>query len=154
MGLFERWRTPAEAPWAPPALGLCQCEEHVESLADHRVPSLESTEVSVGELLAHEALDARPVLPDDRFVTLPHSGQRLGPFHYLVRITETRGRLFDDAAPAALDDTLSTQAGVERVHRDGLELFRVGAPRMCASGVMAAMVRALDNPRLRLTHDA
>jgi hypothetical protein len=154
MGLLDRWRTPVEPPWAPPPLGLCQCEEHVEALADHRVPSLEATEVSVGELLAHDALDARPVLPDDRFVTLPHSGQRLGPFHYLVRIAETRGRLFDDAAPAALDDTLSVQPGVERVHRDGPDAFRVGAPRLCPSGVMAAMVRALDNPRVRLTHDA
>jgi hypothetical protein len=154
MGLFERWRAPVEPPWAPPSPGLCRCEEHVETLAEHRVPSLEATEVSVGELLAHEALEARPVLPDDRFVTLPHSGQRLGPFHYLVRIAETRGRLFSDAAPAALDDTLSVQVGVERVHRDGPDAFRVGAPQLCASGVMAAMVRALDNPRLRLTHDA
>ena len=154
MGLLDRWRTPVEPPWAPPAPGLCQCEEHVEAIADHTVPSLEATDVSVGELLEHDALTAHPVLPDDRFVTLPHSGQRVGPFHWLVRIEETRGRLYDDAAPAALDDTLSLQAGVERVHRDGIDAYRVGAPRLCASGVMAAMVRSLDNPRLRLTHEA
>lgn len=154
MPLFDRWRAPVEPPWSPPALGLCACEEHVEALGDHQVPSAESTQVSVSELLRHDALEARPVLPDERYVVFPHSGQRVGPFHWLVRITETRGRLFDDAAPAALDDTLSVQAGVDRVHRDGYDAFRVGAPQLCASGVMAAMVRALDNPRVRLSQEA
>ena len=154
MALFDRWRAPVEPPWAPPAPGLCACEEHVEAIADHRVPSVEATDVSVAELLEHGALDARPVLPDERYVTFAHSGQRVGPFHWLVRVAETRGRLYDDAAPAALDDTLSVQEGVERVHRDGFDAFRVGAPRLCASGVMAATVRALDNPRVRLGSDA
>lgn len=158
MGLFDRWRTPAEAPWQPPALGACACEEHVEQLRDHEVGAGEGdtgtdshtdTGVTVSALLDAGDLAAEPVEPEPGHVELPATGQRLGPFHWRVRL-EGRGReLYVVGAPAAVDDCLSLQAGVDRVlwldHKDLL----VGAPTLCASGVMAALVRALDNPRVR-----
>lgn len=154
MGLFDRWRTPAEAPWQPPALGACACEEHVEQLREHRVGEGDGdtgsgTGVTVGALLDAGDLAAEPVGPEPGHVELPTTGQRLGPFHWRVRL-EGRGReLYVVGAPAAVDDCLSLQAGVDRVlwldHKDLL----VGAPTLCASGVMAALVRALDNPRVR-----
>lgn len=164
MGIFDRWRTPADAPWQPPALGACACEEHVEQLRDHRIGQTDSqtddgsdtgtgtgtgTGVTVGSLLVAGDLAAEPVGPEPGHVELPATGQRLGPFHWRVRL-EGRGReLYVVGAPAAVDDCLSLQAGVDRVlwldHKDLL----VGAPTLCASGVMAALVRALDNPRVR-----
>lgn len=146
MGLFDRWRPPAEAPWQPPALGTCACEEHVESLRDHSAGEGPAT---VGELLDSGVLTAELTGPEPGYVELPVTGQRLGPFHWRLRIEGARPDLYDVGAPAALDDCLSLQAGVDRVvwpeHKDLL----VGAPTLCASGVMAALVRALDNPRVR-----
>ncbi len=146
MGLFDRWRTPAEAPWQPPAPGACACEEHVENLRDH--PAGEGP-ATVGELLDSGALTAELVGPEPGYVELPITGQRLGPFHWRVRLEGAGRDLYVVGAPAALDDCLSLQAGVDRVvwpdHKDLL----VGAPTLCASGVMAALVSALDNPRVR-----
>ena len=158
MGLFDRFRTPAEPPWAPPAPGTCTCEEHVENLHDHEIPfGVEMDEpggMSVGDLIACSALEARPADPDDQWRTLAHSGQRLGPFHWSLWLGDEGRALYDDEAPATLDDTLSVQPGIDRVDWEEREVFLVGAPGLCASGVMAAMVRALDNPRVRGTAGA
>lgn len=158
MGLFDRFRTPAEPPWAPPAPGTCTCEEHVENLHDHEIPfgadMGEPGGMSVGDLVACSALDARPADADDQWRTLAHSGQRLGPFHWSLWLGDEGRALYDDDAPATLDDTLSVQPGIERVAWEDREVFLVGAPGLCASGVMAAMVRALDNPRVRGTAGA
>lgn len=146
MGLFDRWRTPVEAPWEPPAPGACACEEHVENLRDHPAGA---GSITVGALLDSAALTAEPAGTEPAYVELPVTGQRIGPFHWRVRLEGEGRTLYAVGAPAALDDCLSLQPGVDRVvwpdHRD----FLVGAPTLCASGVMAALVRALDNPRVR-----
>jgi hypothetical protein len=146
MGIFDRWRTPADAPWQPPAPGACACQEHVENLRDHPAGEGPST---VGTLLDSGALTAELAGPEPGYVELPLTGQRLGPFHWRARLEGAGRDLYVVGAPAALDDCLSLQAGVDRVvwpdHKDLL----VGAPTLCASGVMAALVRALDNPRVR-----
>lgn len=156
MGFFDRFRKPVEAPWQPPVLGSCGCEEHVEQLREHRIgdgagggDTGDDTGITVGALLDAGALTAEPVGAEPGHVELPATGQRLGPFHWRVRL-EGQGRdLYVVGAPAAVDDCLSLQAGVDRVlwpdHKDLL----VGAPTLCASGVLAALVRALDNPRVR-----
>jgi len=153
MGLFDRLRAPADPPWTPPLLGSCACAEHVELLHDHPLPLATAREsrdtVTVGELVAGSALDARPAEPEEQWRVLAHSGQRIGPFHWMLKLGDQGRALYDDAAPAALDDTLSIQPGVERVAREDPESFLVGAPTLCASGLKAAMVRALDNPRVR-----
>jgi hypothetical protein len=146
MGLFDRWRTRAEVPWEPPALGACSCEEHVENLRDHHAGE---REVTVGELLDSGALAAEPAGPEPAYVALPVTGQRLGPFHWALMLTGRGTALYDAGAPAALDDCLSLQPGIDRVLWPEPERFLVGAPTLCASGVMAALVSALDNPRVR-----
>lgn len=153
MGVFDRWRRPVEEPWIPPLLGSCGCEEHVEALRDHLIPSSSGAEgdgVTVGALLDAGALGAEPRLPEPSYVVIHATGQRIGPFHWAVTLTGPGRSLFDPGAPTALDDCLSVQAGVERAWRDS-DQFLVGAPTLCGSGVMAAMVRALDNPRVRRT---
>lgn len=154
MGLFDRWRAPAEPPWAPPPMGSCTCEEHVENLYDHVIPygvlMEEPGGMPVGDLVECEALEARAAEPDDGWRTIPQTGQRVGPFHWSLWLGDEGRGLYDDDAPASLDDVLSVQPGIERVEWEDREVFLVGAPTLCASGVMAAMVRALDNPRVRL----
>ncbi|MGN6574513.1 MAG: hypothetical protein ACTHKG_02385 [Nocardioides sp.] len=146
MGLFDRWRTPAEAPWEAPALGACGCEEHVENLRAHPAGGSATT---VGALLDGGDLGCEQVGAEPSYAVLPHTGQRIGPFHWRLTLGPGARALYDAAAPAALDDCLSLQPGIDRVlwpdHGDLL----VGAPTLCPSGVTAALVRTLDNPRLR-----
>jgi hypothetical protein len=146
VGLFDRWRTPAEAAWEPPALGACGCEEHVENLRDHCAGGSATT---VGTLLDGGDLACEQVGADASYAVLPHTGQRIGPFHWRIVLGPAVHALYDASAPAALDDCLSLQPGIDRVlwpdHADLL----VGAPTLCPSGAVAALVLALDNPRLR-----
>ncbi|MGA9749335.1 MAG: hypothetical protein WBQ50_17925 [Nocardioides sp.] len=154
MGLFSRLRTQAEPPWAPPLPGMCACEEHVENFGDHTIPFAANMEepgaMSVVDLLDCGALDTKLTDPEDRYRTLVHSGQRVGPFQWNLWLGDEGRALYDDDAPASLDDVLSLQPGIVRVSWEDREVFLVGAPTLCASGVSAAMVRALDNPRVRL----
>jgi hypothetical protein len=41
------------------------------------------------------------------------------------------------------------QPGIDRVLWPDHQALLVGAPTLCPSGTVAALVRALDNPRLR-----
>jgi len=153
MGLFSRRRvgTPTE-PWRAPSLGACACEAHVESMLEVAIPYAASTgrpgEVRVGELIGAGAPAVRLALPHESEVTLPHSGQVTGPYHWVVETAEQLSLLYDDDAPVLLDDCLSVQPGVERVALVERGLA-VGAPGLCASGVQAAVVTALGNPRVR-----
>jgi hypothetical protein len=151
MSVFDRFRRPLEAPWVPPVLGACTCEQHVEQLREHQLPrASDSGDVTVGALLESRSLTVEPITPEPSYVALPVTGQRIGPFHWVLRL-EGEGRdLYSLAAPASLDDCLSLQPGVDRVHWPDHEQLLVGAPTLCPSGVMAAMVGALDNPRVRL----
>ena len=145
MGLFDRWRAPVEPPWEAPALGACGCEEHVESLRDH--PAGGST-TTVGALLGGD-LVCEQVGAEASYAVLPHTGQRIGPFHWRLTLGPAVRALYDDTAPAVLDDCLSLQPGVDRVLWPDHEDLLVGAPTLCPSGVTAALVLALENPRLR-----
>lgn len=149
MGLFRR--RPAEEPWAPPAPGMCSCEEHVENLAGVELPRVsDAGDVTVGALVESGSIAAEVVGPEPSYSPLPLTGQRLGPFHWAVRL---EGEAFDLFAPdgvAALDDCLAVQPGIERVlWPDHDDLLLVGAASMCPSGVLASLVRALENPRVR-----
>ena len=146
MGLFDRWRPSVEPPWEPAAPGACACEEHVENLREHLAGGSTTT---VGTLLDGRALACEPLGAEPSYAVLHHTGQRMGPFHWRLTLGPAVRALYDELAPAALDDCLSLQPGIDRVlwpdHGDLL----VGAPTLCPSGVAAALVRALDNPRLR-----
>ena len=150
MGLFSRKR-PAEEPWVPPQPGACACETHVETLVDHQIPRVTDTgDVTVGALLESGSIAAEPVGLEPTYVSLPVTGQRVGPFHWTVKVDGEARDLFATDAAAALDDCLSVQPGVDRVVWPEHESLLVGAPQLCASGVLAALVGALDNPRVRL----
>ena len=78
------------------------------------------------------------------------TGQRVGPFHWRVTLEDEAHDLFLVDAAAALDDCLAVQNGVERVVWPEPGMLLVGAAGLCPSGVLAAVVRALENPRVRL----
>lgn len=149
MGLFRR--KPAEEPWVPPVLGACSCEEHVESLSAVTLSrTSDSGDVTVGALVESGELRVEPAGPEPTYSVVPLTGQRVGPFHWRVTLEDEAHDLFLREAAAALDDCVAVQAGVERVLWPEPGQLLVGAPRLCPSGVLAAVVRALENPRVRL----
>ena len=149
MGLFRR--TPAEEPWTPPVLGACTCDEHVEGLGDVVLSrTSDAGDVTVGALVESGALRAEPVGPEPTYTVVPLTGQRVGPFHWRVTLEDEAHDLYLSEAAAALDDCVSVQPGVDRVVWPEPGVLLVGAPTMCPSGVLAAVVRALENPRVRL----
>ena len=149
MGLFRR--KPVEEPWAPPALGACACEEHVESLSAVTLPrTSDPGDITVGALVESGGLRAEPAGTEPTYSVVPLTGQRVGPFHWRVTLEDEAHDLFLREAAAALDDCVAVQAGVERVVWPEPGELLVGAPTLCASGVLAAVVRALENPRVRL----
>ncbi|HEX4977126.1 MAG TPA: hypothetical protein VFV40_04595 [Nocardioides sp.] len=149
MGLFRRRTT--EEPWAPPVLGACACEEHVENLSTvHLARTSDSGDITVGALVESGALRVDPAGPEPTYTQVPLTGQRVGPFHWQVVLEDEAHDLFVVDAAASLDDCVSVQAGVDRVLWPEPGLLLVGAPTLCPSGVLATVVRALENPRVRL----
>ena len=78
--------------------------------------------------------------------------ERRGPYHWRVVHQDKLDALYASGAPSSLDDALFVQPHVERVLwlGDRTELA-VGAPALCTRGVQAAVVKALGNPRIRVT---
>lgn len=149
MGLFRR--KTVEEPWAPPVPGACACEEHVEALATLTLSrTSDSGDVTVGALVESGALRAEPVGAEPTYTVVPLTGQRVGPFHWQVTLEDEAHDLFLREAAAALDDCVAVQPGVERVVWPEPGQLLVGAPTLCPSGVLAAVARALENPRVRL----
>ncbi len=149
MGLFRR--QPAEEPWTPPALGACGCDVHVENLGTVTLSRRsDAGDVTVDALVESGALRAEPVGPEPTYTVVPLTGQRVGPFHWRVSLEGEVQDLFLTEAAAALDDCVSVQPGVDRVVWPEPGILLVGAPTLCPSGVLAAVVRALENPRVRL----
>jgi hypothetical protein len=170
MGLFDRWREhqathraddAAEAEalaasmWSEPERGKCACVEHVEDLHDVEVPlsaqlaDEDETPMTVGDLLECEALGAEPTAPSERWIH-PHDGPREGPFHWNVWVGDEARMSYDDDAPLSLDEAIRQQPGVGAVEWADREVFYVEAGGMCRSGMLAAVGRALVDPRLRI----
>ena len=159
MGLFDRWRTPPEKPWSQPSLGSCSCEAHAEDLRATTIPlgrggsrqarGADAESITVAALLDGDALQVRLAGPDEAYVALPETGQRTGPYHWVLDLGDQVRLLYDEDAPVNLDDCLAVQPGIDRVVWIGRERLAVGAPGLCPSGVRAAVVKALDNPRVR-----
>lgn len=149
MGLFRR--RAVEEPWTPPALGSCACEEHVEALSTLSLPrTSDSGDITVGALVESRALRVEPAGPEPTYTLVPLTGQRVGPFHWQVVLEGEAHDLFLVDAAAALDDCVAVQVGVERVVWPEPGRLLVGAPTLCPSGLLAALARALENPRVRL----
>jgi hypothetical protein len=161
VGLLDRWRTPPEPPWQPPAPGGCACDRHVEELAETVIAwsagSGRDGGSRVADLVADGAFPVRAAHPSEREVRLP-TGQLTRPYHWVVLSSPDLAALHDGDAPVHLDDCLSVQPGVDRVAVLAAEVEHalparlvLGAPTLCPSGVRAALVLALGNPRVRRT---
>lgn len=131
--------------------GACACEEHVEALRTVTLArTSDSGDVTVGALLDSGELRVEPAGGEPTYTVVPITGQRVGPFHWRVTLEDEAHDLFLVDAAAALDDCLAVQPGVERVVWPEPGVLLVGAAGLCPSGVLAAVVRALENPRVRL----
>ena len=159
MGLFSRKRS-TPAPESPAERGACRCPEHIEALTGLRVPmTLEMRDafpgehpMTVGELMQVEALGVDPC--DTAYFNDLDTGRRDdGPYHRTVWIGDEARSSYDDEADLPLDESLRGQPGVERVLWEDREVLHVGAPTLCADGMLAAAARALLDPRVRLRDD-
>lgn len=105
--------------------------------------------MTVVELVERRGVGVRLAGSAESYVDLAPTGQRTGPYHWVLEVGDQARRLYDDDAPVQLDDCLAAQAGIERVAWLDREHFAVGAPNLCPSGVQASLVKAFTNPRVR-----
>ncbi|MEU7826018.1 hypothetical protein [Catellatospora sp. NPDC049133] len=133
------------AGWTPPQPPACDCVEHIEDLLDvviaSRYPDPPST--TVRELLATGDLSVKPM--SERWL----GGHDEGPLHWNLWAGDEARSLYDDDAPLQLDNSIMERPGIERVEWVDREILLIGAPRLCADGVLAAAARALEDPRVR-----
>ena len=150
MGLFRRAKQAAPSVGSV-ARGECSCHEHVDALRAQPLPlgagaAGSGDEPTVGELLEVGALGVEPA--ED--VWSDTDGGRLGPFHWELWLGDEVRAAYDDDAPLGVDEALRRRPGVALVEWQDREVFRVSAPTLCAEGVLAAAVRALLDPDVRL----
>lgn len=160
MGIFRNrsGRTPDESrDRTGPAetRAGCSCAEHLEQVARVRIPVVAEyaeepgEDWSVDELVEAGALEARETESDERWLWA--DGQKVGPFQWSLWVGDEARSLYDDDAGLGLDDSLRSRPGLEIVEWEDREVFWLGAPSMCRSGVLAAAARALADPRVRRT---
>ncbi len=167
MGIFDRFRKqprqddrPTYAE--PPARGECSCPEHADDLLDLVIPyTVEMAEelgdepMTVGDLIECDALGVRPNDPSTVWLNAVEDGRvvpdrRDGPFQWQLWVGDEARAHYDDEADLQLDASLLAQPGIDRVAWEDREVFHVGATGLCESGVLAAAVRALADPRVRV----
>ena len=159
MGFLDRLRghhtapSPAANQHSPAVRSTCQCPEHVEDLLDLRIPvGAEMREEgfeewSVAELVGVGALEARPTSHDERWVDTQDG--RVGPLDWSLWVGDEARSVYDDDAPLSVAESLASRPGIEIVEGEDREVFWLGAPALCESGVLAAVARALADPRVR-----
>ncbi|MBM0227965.1 MULTISPECIES: hypothetical protein [Micromonospora] len=141
--------------WMPPQRSDCSCPEHDDELTGLALPVTERgmEPLTVRDLVEASALGVTPAQSRDRWLEIydeTDSGPDLiGPFHWGLRLGDEARLCYDDDAARSLDQALLDRPGVERVEWMEREEFLVGAPGLCASGLLAAMARALADPRVR-----
>ncbi|MFC0003608.1 hypothetical protein [Micromonospora siamensis] len=139
----------------PPRRPDCSCPEHADDLTDLLLPVDEAGEppVRLADLIEARKVGVSPAEPQEHWLE-PHDESdagpdRLGPFHWGLRVGDEAHDCYSDEAPWSLDQALLDRPGVEQVEWMDREDFLVGAPTLCASGVLAAAARALADPRVR-----
>lgn len=132
MGLFNRG-------WKPPVPPRCSCPEHFEQLRDLSLPTLfeDIESMTAGELVAAGALGVRP-LPVEKY-----------GFHWALWVGDEARGCYDDRCELQVDASIGLRPGVRRVEWRDREEFLIVAPTLCRDGVLAAAVRALEDPRVR-----
>jgi hypothetical protein len=148
MGIFSN----AE-DWQPPRRPDCACREHVDDVLTLVIPNPDWDEdPTFEELLATGSLGARPVEKGERFMDFFDEQQnetRLGPLHWGVWAADEIYGCYADDADLPFDRSIAAQPGVELVEWADREGFLIGAPGLCESGMLAAIARALHDPRVR-----
>ena len=157
MGVFSKWSKRGNGDRQG---GSCTCPEHIGALLDLEVPARVDGESqgpeSVRELLAYVWVDEwqygeEPLDPEE----VEEITEELLPgFTHLLGLGDEVAGHYDDDAPLPLDESLKTRPGIRDVAWEDREVLHVKAPGMCAEGVMAALARAVLDPRVRLTPDA
>jgi hypothetical protein len=159
MGFLDRLRGhpaapgPAASQHSPATRSACQCPEHAEDLRDLRIPVCAEMreegfeDWSVAELMEVGALEARPTTRDEQWVDTEDG--RVGPLNWSLWVGDEARTVYDDDAPLSVAESLATRQGIEIVEGEDREVFWLGAPALCQSGVLAAAARALADPRVR-----
>lgn len=139
--------------WQPPQRPDCACHEHLDDVLTLVIPSRDWDEDPTFEqLLATGSLGVRPVDAKERFMTVFDEEQnesQLGPLHWGMWAADEIYGCYDDDAALPVDRSIAAQPGVELVEWYDREEFLIGAPGLCESGMLAAIARALEDPRVR-----
>ncbi|MGK5444199.1 hypothetical protein ACSNN7_20605 [Micromonospora sp. URMC 105] len=148
-------RSSRTTDWTPPRRPDCSCPEHHDDLAELVLPVTEPGDppTTLPDLVAANTLGVLPAEPRDRWLEVHDESDsgpsRLGPFHWGLWLGDEARSCYDDDSERSLDQALLDRPGVDRVEWMEREEFLVGAPTLCASGLLAAMARALADPRVR-----
>lgn len=117
-------------------------------LAEVRDAFPDEQPMTVGELIEVDALGVQP--RQTAFFNDADTGALDGPYTWTVWVGDEARSSYDDEAEVSLDAALRARPGVERVLWEDREILHVGAPTLCAYGMLAAAARALLDPRVRL----
>ncbi|MEO5662367.1 MAG: hypothetical protein ABIR39_03715 [Nocardioides sp.] len=156
MGIFRRNKRSSVVDHSPVSRGDCACTEHIESLLTDVVafaPAMvmdDEDDMTVGALIECQGLGIEPA--DDVWMNLFDQdglGERVGPFHWRLWVGDEARCMYDDDAPLQLNEALLAQPGVDLIEWEDREILHVGAPTLCADGMLAATARALMEPRIK-----
>lgn len=148
----------SEDSWHPPTRPACSCPEHAEDVLHIEIPeivptSAASSTITVASLIEMGSLTVDVLPVDERTTELygdgPDPEEILGPFHWCVGHGDEVRCRYDDRAALQVDQSMLERPGIERVFWYDREVFYVGAPTLCESGVLAAAARALADRRVR-----
>jgi hypothetical protein len=140
--------------WKPPQRPDCACREHLEDVRTLVIPSPDWDEdPTFDDLLATGSLGVQPVNPKERFMPVfdeQGNESRLGPLHWCMWAADEIYGCYEDDAELPFDRSVAAQPGVDLVEWYDREEFLIGAPGLCESGLLAAVARALHDPRVRI----
>lgn len=157
MKLFGR--KPRQTAQEPVERGSCSCPEHIEELADLRIPlnrdvrdEIDADAQTVADLLESGGLGIDLCI--EQWLYDPDTGHDDdGPYQWSIWYGDEARSSYDDEAPLPLDEALLSRPGVERVAWEDREVVHLGTSTLCRDGVLAAAARALADPGVRLPEE-
>lgn len=131
----------------------CTCPRHLdEALLSSVVPvaprwaeEVSEEPVTIADLIDTGALEASPL--DRSRASEAHLVE--DGYQFTAWVGDEARLHYDDDAPLDLESALRSQPGVELVMWEDREILHVGAPSLCADGVLVAVATALLDPRVR-----
>jgi hypothetical protein len=140
--------------WTPPQRPHCSCPEHVEDVLGLVIPNQDwDADPTFDQLLATGSLGVTTSDPKERYMTEfdeNDNESKLGPMHWGVWAADEIYGCYEDDAVLPLDESIKAQPGIEIVVWYDREEFVIGAATLCQDGVLAAVARALQDPRVRV----